>query len=78
MQEPTTTAAPAIENQLHKNNKSWFKSIEDYLPEMVYGSIDGIVTTFAVVAGASGAGSEGRCAAAGRGRRARRGATARE
>ena len=26
-----------------------------YLPEFVYGSIDGIVTTFAVVAGAVGA-----------------------
>lgn len=56
MQEQTTTTAPAIESHLHNNNKSWFKSIEDYLPEMVYGSIDGIVTTFAVVAGASGAG----------------------
>lgn len=43
------------ENQLHNSN-SIFKSIEKYLPEMVYGSIDGIVTTFAVVAGAAGAG----------------------
>lgn len=33
-----------------------FGKAEKYLPEMVYGSIDGIVTTFAVVAGASGAG----------------------
>jgi len=43
------------ENALHQHS-SWAKSIETYLPEMVYGSIDGIVTTFAVVAGASGAG----------------------
>ena len=43
------------EDQLHNNNR-WFKRIEQYLPEMVYGSIDGIVTTFAVVAGAAGAG----------------------
>jgi VIT1/CCC1 family predicted Fe2+/Mn2+ transporter len=31
------------------------KNIEEYLPELVYGGIDGIVTTFAVVAGAAGA-----------------------
>jgi len=31
------------------------EKIESYLPEMVYGAIDGIVTTFAVVAGAAGA-----------------------
>lgn len=31
------------------------EKIETYLPEMVYGAIDGIVTTFAVVAGAAGA-----------------------
>jgi len=34
---------------------SWMRKFETYLPEIVYGSIDGIVTTFAVVAGASGA-----------------------
>lgn len=53
----SNTSSPIIktENQLHNNN-NWFKSIEQYLPEMVYGSIDGIVTTFAVVAGAAGAG----------------------
>lgn len=43
------------EDQLH-NTSRLFKRIEQYLPEMVYGSIDGIVTTFAVVAGAAGAG----------------------
>jgi vacuolar iron transporter family protein len=54
MQEEVQAVHPT-EKQLH-NNSNWFKSIEAYLPEMVYGSIDGIVTTFAVVAGASGAG----------------------
>ncbi len=43
------------EDTLH-NRSQWVKRIEQYLPEMVYGSIDGIVTTFAVVAGAAGAG----------------------
>ncbi len=32
------------------------RHIEDYLSEFVYGGIDGAVTTFAVVAGATGAG----------------------
>lgn len=32
------------------------KHLEDYLREFVYGGIDGAVTTFAVVAGATGAG----------------------
>ncbi|MGH9856666.1 MAG: VIT1/CCC1 transporter family protein, partial [Acidobacteriota bacterium] len=31
------------------------KHLEDYLSEFVYGGIDGAVTTFAVVAGATGA-----------------------
>ena len=42
------------EDQLHTRS-SWMRRFETYLPEIVYGSIDGIVTTFAVVAGASGA-----------------------
>jgi VIT1/CCC1 family predicted Fe2+/Mn2+ transporter len=33
-----------------------FKKLTDYLSEIVYGGIDGAVTTFAVVAGAEGAG----------------------
>lgn len=33
----------------------WMSKFETYLPEVVYGSVDGIVTTFAVVAGAAGA-----------------------
>jgi len=43
------------EDELH-GSSSWMKRLEAYLPEFVYGSIDGIVTTFAVVAGAAGAG----------------------
>jgi vacuolar iron transporter family protein len=31
------------------------ESLKSYLPQFVYGGIDGIVTTFAVVAGAAGA-----------------------
>ncbi len=42
------------ESDLHGGN-TWLKDIQEYLPEAVYGSIDGIVTTFAVVAGAAGA-----------------------
>jgi VIT1/CCC1 family predicted Fe2+/Mn2+ transporter len=42
------------EDNLHGSSK-WVKRFEKYLPEGVYGSIDGIVTTFAVVAGAAGA-----------------------
>jgi vacuolar iron transporter family protein len=37
------------------SERSWLSRFELYLPEAVYGSIDGIVTTFAVVAGAAGA-----------------------
>ncbi|MBX2961050.1 MAG: VIT1/CCC1 transporter family protein [Cyclobacteriaceae bacterium] len=43
------------EDHLH-GTSTIFKKVEKYLPEMVYGSIDGIVTTFAVVAGSAGAG----------------------
>jgi vacuolar iron transporter family protein len=42
------------EDQLH-GTSTWMARFERYLPEMVYGSIDGIVTTFAVVAGSAGA-----------------------
>ncbi len=35
--------------------KKFRKHLEDYLSEFVYGGIDGAVTTFAVVAGATGA-----------------------
>ncbi len=43
------------ENTLH-GNKGLFQKYEAYLGEFVYGGIDGCVTTFAVVAGAVGAG----------------------
>jgi len=40
-----------LPEESHSSNSGIFK----YLPEFVYGSIDGVVTTFAVVAGAAGA-----------------------
>ena len=42
------------ENQNH-GSISFFNKYQEYLGEFVYGGIDGSVTTFAVVAGASGA-----------------------
>lgn len=44
------------QHNLHKVTKKGF--LEKYLGEFVYGGIDGCVTTFAVVAGAVGAGLE--------------------
>ncbi|NND62448.1 MAG: hypothetical protein HKN48_04580 [Flavobacteriaceae bacterium] len=43
------------EDSLH-GSKGFFQKYEAYLGEFVYGGIDGCVTTFAVVAGAVGAG----------------------
>lgn len=43
------------EDQIH-SQKGFLKRYEAYLGEFVYGGIDGCVTTFAVVAGAVGAG----------------------
>lgn len=43
------------ESSLH-GSKGWLQRYEAYLGEFVYGGIDGCVTTFAVVAGAVGAG----------------------
>ncbi len=45
------------ENSLH-NQHHMLRKFEDYLGEFVYGGMDGSVTTFAVVAGAVGAGLE--------------------
>lgn len=45
---------PHGENDLHRK-KSFLGDFQDYLGQFVYGGIDGSVTTFAVVAGASGA-----------------------
>jgi VIT1/CCC1 family predicted Fe2+/Mn2+ transporter len=43
------------ESRIHHQN-SLLGKIEAYLGEFIYGGIDGCVTTFAVVAGAVGAG----------------------
>lgn len=42
------------ETKLHSNEKILFFN-KEYIPEFVYGGIDGAITTFAVVAGAEGA-----------------------
>ncbi len=47
-----------MENEDQENwhfRSTWMSKFEVYLPEIVYGSMDGIVTTFAVVAGSAGA-----------------------
>lgn len=42
------------EHSLH-DIQTFRGKLRPYLPEFVYGGIDGLVTTFAVVAGATGA-----------------------
>ena len=44
------------EEQIHGTGK-WLIFNKDYIAEFVYGGIDGAITTFAVVAGAAGAGA---------------------
>src|SRR6478609_1280712 len=43
-----------MEEKLH-NRKPFFGIDKSYIAEFVYGGMDGVVTTFAVVAGAAGA-----------------------
>src|SRR5688572_11823702 len=43
-----------MEDKLH-GNQPFFGIDKSYIPEFVYGGIDGAITTFAVVAGAAGA-----------------------
>ena len=45
------------EDKLHDANSIWLFN-KDYISEFVYGGIDGVITTFAVVAGAAGANAE--------------------
>lgn len=45
----------SMQNETWHTGSAWMLRFETYLPEVVYGSIDGIVTTFAVVAGSAGA-----------------------
>ncbi|MBI1182629.1 hypothetical protein GC194_00045 [bacterium] len=46
----------AKHNEIKIHGKSRFGRFQDYIGEFVYGGIDGSVTTFAVVAGATGGG----------------------
>lgn len=46
-----------MEDKLHSGDKIWLFN-KEYIGEFVYGGIDGAVTTFAVVAGAAGAGAD--------------------
>ncbi|MEQ9167865.1 MAG: VIT1/CCC1 transporter family protein [Fulvivirga sp.] len=49
--------ARLTESKLHSEGNIWIFN-KDYISEFVYGGIDGVITTFAVVAGAAGANAE--------------------
>ena len=49
--------ATLSENKLHSEGSIWIFN-KDYISEFVYGGIDGVITTFAVVAGAAGANAD--------------------
>jgi VIT1/CCC1 family predicted Fe2+/Mn2+ transporter len=50
-----TISPDSAMSSVAQDKEGQLKDVEAYLPELVYGGIDGIVTTFAVVAGAAGA-----------------------
>jgi VIT1/CCC1 family predicted Fe2+/Mn2+ transporter len=50
---PSTPKPP--ESHLHDSGRFWLFD-KSYIAEFVYGGVDGVITTFAVVAGAEGAG----------------------
>lgn len=54
--DPPLKHHPHDESKLHGSPSGWLGKFHAYITEFVYGGIDGAVTTFAVVAGAAGAG----------------------
>lgn len=56
---PATTEPFSEAFARHKREEHRISPIEEHLKQIVYGGNDGIVTTFAVVAGFAGAGAEG-------------------
>ena len=54
--DPPLKNHPHDEGVLHASPTGWLGRFQVYITEFVYGGIDGAVTTFAVVAGAAGAG----------------------
>lgn len=59
-EETTPVTAVALEDYLQKNDEDDSSSMDDYIKSMVFGGLDGIITTFAVVAAGAGANLEGR------------------
>lgn len=58
-----TAASPELKEHLASEHR--IGKVEEFLKEIVYGGNDGIVTTFAIVAGFAGAGAEGAAAVGG-------------
>ena len=47
---PTTGRRPSV----HRSPDGWYETAQHYVGDLIYGANDGILTTFAVVAGVSG------------------------